>query len=128
MPRASTRPEPRAPSRGSARRPATIAATQIGTLTRKIGRQLCPAEIRTPPRIWPITAPPESASEYLAIARARASPSKWSWMPLSTWGSISAAPAPCSTRARISSPGSGASPAHSEPVPNTPVPARNRRL
>lgn len=52
------------------------------------------ADTTTPPRIWPVIAPPASAIAYRLRARARSAPSRLNWMPVSTCGTISAAPAP----------------------------------
>jgi hypothetical protein len=54
-------------------------------------------------------------------------PSKASWMPVSAWGNMSAAPAPCNTRAAISATGPGARPQSSEAPVKTPTPSRNTR-
>jgi hypothetical protein len=48
-------------------------------------------------------------------------------MPVSVWGNISAAPAPCSTRAAMSTAGVGARPDSAEAPVKTAIPARNMR-
>ena len=102
----------------------------MGTLTRKMARHPLPsrsAEISAPPSSCPATAPADSAIAYRPIARTRAGPVNASWMPVSVWGNISAAPAPCSTRAAMSTAGVGARPDSAEAPVKTAIPARNMR-
>ena len=120
----------RGESAGRYRSAAMMTATPTGTLIRKIARQWLPAilaEISAPPRICPTTAPADSAMAYSPIARLRSSPVKFSWMPVSVCGNISAAPAPCRTRARTSRIGLDARPHSSDARVNTPTPRRKIR-
>ena len=81
-----------------------------GTLTRNTARQLVNCT-RTPPRTWPATKPTEETAPYRPMARVRSGPSgKPVVMRDSAAGATTAAPAPCTTRAAISSTGSWASP------------------
>ena len=61
------------------------------------------------------------------MARARAGPANASWMPVSVWGNMSAAPMPWITRAAMRMAGAGASPESAEPVVKTATPSRNMR-
>ena len=65
---------------------------------------------------------------YALSARARAAPSKRTWMTLMICGIIAAAPAPWTNLAAISTPIPGAIPQISEAVVNKATPARNIRL
>ena len=107
-----------------------MTARPTGTLTKKIERHWLPrtsADTSTPPRTWPATAPIDSAIAYSPIARARCAPSKVSWMAVSVWGNMSAAPAPCNPRAAIRAIGPGARPQSSEALVKAPTPSRNTR-
>jgi len=118
------------PSAGRNRNAAATAATPTGTFTRKTARQPRPAtsaDTSTPPRIWPLTAPDDSASAYRPMARTRSVPVKCSWIPVIACGNITPAPAPCRMRAATSTTGSGASPQAREARVNTETPATKAR-
>jgi hypothetical protein len=98
-----------------------------GTLTRKTARQLVNCT-RTPPRTWPATKPTEETAPYRPMARVRSGPSgKPVVMRDSAAGATMAAPAPCMTRAAISSTGSLASPPARLARENAIRPATNMR-
>jgi hypothetical protein len=119
----------RAPA-GRQRHESQNTAIPIGILTRNAGRQVVPstsAEISSPPRLCPATAPADNTSAYRPRARARARPSKPSWIPVRTCAVISAAAPPAAIRAATSAGASGASPQASDAAVNRPTPARNMR-
>ncbi|OKI70385.1 hypothetical protein AMK14_14580 [Streptomyces sp. TSRI0445] len=122
---------------GTARAARTSPTTTTGTFTRNTDRQpaLSPnteaigaAATSTPPRIWPTTIDSPAVAPYRLIARARRGPRVAAWIVASTCGSISAAAAPCATRAPTSVQASGASPQASEVIPKAAMPIRNSRL
>ncbi|CAM5377421.1 hypothetical protein SANTM175S_07155 [Streptomyces antimycoticus] len=101
--------------------------TATGTLTRKTARHPVPAmsaATSTPPRICPATMDRPAVAPYMLSARARRVPLVEEWIVASTWGSISAAEAPCATRAPTRLQASGASPQASEVSPKAAIPAR----
>ena len=127
---ARSRRASRPPSAGRNRSAAATAATPTGTFTRKTARQPRPAtfaDTSTPPRIWPHTAPDDSASAYRPMARTRSVPVKCSWIPVIVCGNITPAPAPCRMRATTSTAGSGASPQAREARVKTETPATKAR-
>jgi hypothetical protein len=98
--------------------------------TPNAGRHVVPAtsaEISSPPRLCPATAPADSTSEYSPSARARARPPKPSWIPVSTCAAISAAVAPAAIRAVTKVIALGASVQASEATVKPASPARNIR-
>ena len=98
-----------------------------GTLTRNTARQLVSCT-STPPRTWPATKPTEETAPYRPMARVRSGPSgKLVVMRDSAAGATIAAPAPCTTRAAISSTGSCASPPARLARENAIRPATNMR-
>ena len=98
-----------------------------GTLTRNTARQLVNCT-STPPRTWPATKPTEETAPYRPMARVRSGPSgKPVVMRDSAAGATMAAPAPCTTRAAISSTGSWASPPARLASENATRPATNMR-
>jgi hypothetical protein len=104
--------------------------TPIGTLTRNTGRQPVPkmsAETIAPPRTCRTTALPDSVATYHPNARERAAPSKFSWIPLKTCGTSSAALMPWTTRAAMRTPAPGASPHASDAAVKPTRPVRNAR-
>ena len=72
----------------------------------------------------PTTAPVASTTPHADSAVARAAPVNRIWMTLMICGTITAAAAPCTHRARISSPLSGARPQASDAAVNTVTPSR----
>ena len=128
-PRKSSRRAPRTPgSRGSRRSPSARSTIPIGTLIRKIGRHWLPAmsaEISAPPSACPAAAPPASAAEYKPTARTRSTPLKCSWIALRTWGTIMAAPAPCTSLEPARNGAEGAKPHASDASVKQTTPARN---
>jgi len=64
---------------------------------------------------------------YRPSARPRAAPSKLSWIPVSTWEIMSAAPTPWMIRATTRMSAFGASPQAREVGVNRPSPRRNTR-
>ncbi|ATL27713.1 hypothetical protein KY5_2695 [Streptomyces formicae] len=98
-----------------------------GTLTRNTGRQPVPnrsALTRIPPSTCPAAAPVARTAEYAPSAFTRASPAKWRWIRLSTWGMRTAEPAPCASRKAINSPVPWASPQASDAAVKTASPPR----
>jgi hypothetical protein len=85
------------------------------------------ASTSTPPRIWPSAAATPPLAPNRPIARARLSPVRVAAMVAITCGIISAAAAPCATRAASSSPMFGASAHSSEVSVNRAIPAMNSR-
>ncbi len=85
------------------------------------------APTSTPPITMPHTAPTAITAEYADNAFARAFPVKRVWMVLMICGIISAAPAPCASRATTSATAVGARPHSSELAVNASTPVRNRR-
>lgn len=122
---------------GTARAARIRPTTATGTFTRDTDRHpaLSPntedigaAATSTPPRIWPATMESPAVAPYRLIARARRGPRVAAWIVASTCGSISAAAAPCATRAPTSVQASGASPRAGDVIPKAAMPTRNSRL
>ncbi len=115
---------------GTARTASTSPRITTGTLTRNTERQPEPATsaaTRTPPRICPATMDSPAVAPYRLIARARRGPWVVAWMVASTCGSISAAAAPCATRAATRVHAVGAIPQASEVTPKAAMPIRKSR-
>ena len=117
-------------SRGSSTAAPASATTPTGTLTQKIDRQPVPnasAAMSGPPSAWPMTALPDMVITRTLSARARARPSKLTWIPVSTCGTMTAAQAPWAIRAPMSTPAPGARLQASEARVNPARPARYTR-
>ncbi len=104
------------------------AAAAIGTLTKKIVRQCQPntlASVSTAPSSGPARPPMGKVMPKNPIALPCSAAGNSERMKDSTWGTISPANTPWSTRAVSSTAMSGASPARSELAPNPAVPSTN---
>ncbi len=115
---------------GTARTASSSATAEIGALIRKIDRQPLPArstETSTPPSTCPTALTTPAVQLYRFSALVRRAPAVVAWIVASTCGSISAADAPCATRATTSVHASGARPHATEVTPNAAVPQRNSR-
>ncbi len=113
------------------RRTAGSAAETIGTLIAKIARQPSPGmsrETSRPPSTCPATAERPAVAPYSPMARARARPSVAAWIVASTWGTSTAAAAPCSMRAATRNPIVGARPHRPEVTVNAASPQAYSRL
>ncbi len=95
------------------RKLAAIAMTPTGTLTKKIQCQLR-CSVRRPPTSGPIASASAAVPAQIPIAIPRSLGGKVAAMIESVAGFISAAPAPCTTRAAISMLPESASPHQSE--------------
>ncbi len=105
-------------------------ASPIGTFTRKMGRHRLPsrsAETSTPPSTCPTTAaiPPVAPNQPTARDRDDAVPV--AWIVARVCGTISAAAAPCSTRAATSAGAVGARPQSRLVTVNAAIPATKSR-
>jgi hypothetical protein len=131
-PARSSRLVPAAWSAGTTRGTRASTASPIGTLTRNTGRHWVPnrfAVTSTPPITCPATNPEDSTAVYALSARARAAPSKRTWMTLMICGTMAAAPAPWTNLAAMSTPIPGASPQVSDASVKIATPLTNiRRL
>ena len=116
------------PSRLSGTSTATsaVAATAIGTPMTKMARQ-SKRSISTPPPKGPIAAPTATAAAQVPSARPRWSRGNVATTMAKELGVMMAAPMPCTTRAAMSHPTSGAAAHAADPAANTPAPARNTR-
>ena len=100
-----------------------------GMLTQKIARQVhC---VRTPPASGPIAVSPPVMPKKIAIARPRCSTGKAAITIATEAGNISAAPAPWTTRKKISHASAsdpfGVSPQQAEATANTSTPITTMR-
>ena len=107
--------------------PATIMAAQIGTLTRKIHRQDA-YSVSSAPRVGPSAAAAALIALQVPIATCRLPPGNSGSTRASEVGTTRAANAPCSARAAISTPGSGAAPHSALNTAKPARPIRNSRL
>ena len=130
MPVRSTRaPRSACVSRISARA-ATSVPIPTGTLIRKIGRQLIPnrsASTSAPPSSGPPTVAIPIEAPKMPNALGRSSGGNAAVIVDSTCGTISAAIAPCSTRAPINISGVTATPHSTDAMVNPPTPIRKIR-
>ena len=114
--------------RGERARPAsrTSATAPMGRLMKKMARQL--SSIRNPPTTGPAAEATPAPRDQRAIARARSASSAYaSRINASDDGMITAAPAPCASRAATSTASEGASPHATEAITNSAKPDPNAR-
>src|SRR6185437_15223736 len=111
---------------GTCRSPTATTATASGRLIRKIQRQPIEPTIQ-PPRNGPIAPATPPSPDQAPMARGRSSGLNVDWMMASEPGVSSAPPMPCSARAAMSTPMSGATPQISEASANQITPMRNTR-
>src|SRR5215210_1825446 len=111
---------------GTSTRPATIAATTIGTFTRNTEpHQKCFR--RSPPATGPKATPRPDTPAHAAIAFARSFPEKTLLRIDSVDGMIAAAPRPISARLAIRSSADPLNAARTDPAPKTTRPTRSVR-
>jgi hypothetical protein len=103
-----------------------IVAAAIGTLSQKIHSQAMPSEI-APPTTGPLSTARPVTPLKIPSALARLSGGKAALSCVRASGITSAAPAPCTPRAAISQPGSGASAHAADAAANRVSPAVNMR-
>ncbi len=111
----------------STRRPKTMIRAQIGTLIRNTQRHDA-YSVSSAPRVGPRAAAAAPIAPQVPIATCRRAAGNSGSTRASELGTTSAAKAPCSARAAVSTPASGAAPHSALNAAKPPSPARNSRL